>query len=358
MSFFGPSTTGSCGTKRSDRLRHFNTLFQDPARVRRKVAYCLFVACLGFILSAHSTDLYGAEVVPYCEGETYTPCSSFLTSVQVGQHEPIANLGGFTRSKGTWTVDVRYQPEESCARVRLFVNMGPLDFYRIYERVLTDGGGTISDSGTFVHRSDDLESALGVDSSNCHVPDDRKRPQGHWGGTRGAFDNELARQATELGVQLHAGVPGEPQDDLDKELERLALNEQQARQEEERQAQERQRREAEQERQRRREAEARQQGNLEEQLAEINALLEKRIQQELEEQARKKARRQQSIDAGLQTFFGILQGVAELHQQSVGLGDGPSTSDPGVDIIQDDPISPCQRDYRLCESSGRSGAIN
>ena len=358
MSFFDPPKTGSCETVRSNRLRHFKTLFQGPARVRRKVAYCLFVACLGFALSTYSTDLHGAEVVPYCEGERYIPCSSFLTSVQVGQHEQIANLGGFTRSKGTWTVDVRYQPAESCARVKLFVDMGPLDFYRVYERVLTDGGGTISDGGTFVHRSDDLESALGVDSSNCHVPADRKRPQGHGGGTRGALDSELARQATELGVQLHAGVPDEPQDDLAKQLERLTLNEQQARQEEERLAQERQRREAEQERQRRRDAEAGQQRGLDERLAEINALLEQRIQQELEEQARKKARRQQSIDAGLQTFFGILQGAAELHQRSVGMGDGLSTSDPGIDIIQDDPISPCQRDYRLCESSGRSGAIN
>ena len=71
-----------------------------------------------------------------------------------------------------------------------------------------------------------------------------------------------------LRVQLHAGVPDESGDQLDKELERLALNEQHARQEEERQAQERQRRKAERERQRRREAKAGPQRDLEELLVE------------------------------------------------------------------------------------------
>ena len=228
MRFHDTSQSGSVATARST---DFPNTIASWCRVRiawRQIACLIFAIFLGLSILAHSKNTYGAEVVPHCEGETYSPCSSILTSVQVGQNESISSLQGYTRSKGTWTVHVRYKPTGSCAKVKLFVDMGPLDFYREYERVFTDGGGTISDSGTFVHKTDDLASALSVDSSTCFVPDEKKWSQGDGNGTQDTFDDELAKQASELEVQLDTGVQDEPQDDLDKELERLALKEQQA----------------------------------------------------------------------------------------------------------------------------------
>ena len=333
----------------------------------------LFTA-LALIVSIPWGYSHAASNVDQCPAKNYRFCSSFMTSVEIGEHEAIIDnhLAGFTRSIGEWKISVRYQPEVECAKVKILLDMGPIDSVREYERAFRSGGGVISDSGSFMHRIDDLDSALRILHSSCRVPDSATPKQDAKTEKVGTSQDDLERLALEEERERLALQAEQEEQDLVEERERLALEQERLSLEEDlraarerrrlEQERERQRRLAEQqrerERQRLREAEAGQQSDLDEQLAEINALLERRIQQELEERARKRAQQQQSIDAGLQTFFGILQGAAELHQHSVGVGDGPSTSDPGVGIIQDDPISPCQRDYRLCESSGRSGAIN
>ena len=106
-------------------------------------------------------------------------CSSFLTSVEIGEHSPIidSHISGFTRSKGQWKITVRYKPETTCAKIFFYLDMGPLDSFREYKRVFRNGGGVISDSGSFVHEIDNLENALRITNGSCYVPETESQHQ-------------------------------------------------------------------------------------------------------------------------------------------------------------------------------------
>ena len=140
------------------RIDEFVPASRNGHRVMGNAAY-ISLGLVALLLSGHSQ---GAEVIPYCEAKRYKACPSFSTSVTIGDHVKIidASFSGFARSKGSWTIDVRYQPEESCAIVKMLLNMGPIDAYRSYERILTGGAGQVSDRGSFMHKTDSLESAL------------------------------------------------------------------------------------------------------------------------------------------------------------------------------------------------------
>ena len=113
-----------------------------------------------------------ASEVDSCPAERYEPCSFFAASVALGENEPIIDnhVAGFTRSKGSWTISVRYRPETQCAKVKIFVDMGPIDSLGEYRQDLRNGAGEISDAGTFMHKIDNLESALRIVSSSCRTP--------------------------------------------------------------------------------------------------------------------------------------------------------------------------------------------
>ena len=215
---------------------------------------------------AASLPAHAGSDVESCPAEQYEPCSFFETNVKLGNHERIIDnhVAGFTRSEGTWTIGVRYQPETQCARVDIMVDMGPLDVPRQYREEFRDGAGRIGDSGTFVHRIDDLEDALRILSSSCRVPAAQDPDTGVGDGgspdeeerERLALEEERERLALERERERLAVE--QEQERLALEHERLALEQElEAARELERLEQERARRLAEEERERERLAQQR-----------------------------------------------------------------------------------------------------
>ena len=133
--------------------------------------FLLFSLVLFTPLSSEISD--AASEVDECYAEKYRACSSFLTSVEIGEHYPIidSHISGFTRSKGQWKITVRYKPETTCAKIFFYMDLGPLDSFRKYKRVFRDGGGVISDSGSFAHKIDNLENAFQITNGSCYVPE-------------------------------------------------------------------------------------------------------------------------------------------------------------------------------------------
>ena len=131
----------------------------------------LFVP-VALAVAAASPPAYAASEIDSCPAERYQPCSFFAASVALGENEQLIDnhIAGFTRSKGSWTISVRYQPETQCAKVNIFVDMGPIDSFGEYKEDLRNGVGEISDSGTFMHKIDNLESGLRIVSSSCRTP--------------------------------------------------------------------------------------------------------------------------------------------------------------------------------------------
>ena len=125
-----------------------------------------------FVIAAASPPAYAASEIDSCPAERYKPCSFFTASVTLGEHEQIIDnyVAGFTRSKGSWTINVRYQPETQCAKVKFLVDMGPVNALGEYKEDLRNGVGQIRDTGTFMHKIGNLESALRILSSSCRTP--------------------------------------------------------------------------------------------------------------------------------------------------------------------------------------------
>ena len=247
------------------------------------------------VVMTHSGAANAAQVAHECAAERFVKCPSFRTSRTIGEHTQIIDnhLAGFTRSKGRWTIHVGYGPPEKCAKVSLLLNMGPVDSLRKYKRVFVNGGGAISDSGSFMHKIDDLESALQIVSSDCRVPAPGSRQTDAESKERQALDEERERQ------------------ELDEERERLALEEERRRlEEEQRLAEERElRRLAEQRRERERQRLAEERRRL---AAERRERERKRLARQRREQERRRAQRQSEADAAaaLAILGGFLQGLA------------------------------------------------
>ena len=174
---------------------------------------------------AHVGISHAASELDQCPAKKYRPCSAFSASVEIGEHQPIIDnhLAGFTRSNGAWKISVRYQPEVECAKVSILLNMGPIDTLRQYKETFRNGGGVISDSGTFMHKIDDLESALRIPHSSCYVPDqeESKSDARAEDGTRP--QEELERLALEEERERLALEREREHRELEKETERLAL---------------------------------------------------------------------------------------------------------------------------------------
>ncbi len=118
-------------------------------------------------------NIIASPKIDECPADRYKPCFMFSANVKIESHTPIIDnhISGFTRSRGTWNIDLQYQPETQCAKVLLLVDMGPIDVPRRYENTFRNGTGTIADSGSFMHKIDDLNSALKILSQFCQVPD-------------------------------------------------------------------------------------------------------------------------------------------------------------------------------------------
>ena len=170
-----------------------------------------------------SESLHAAEVRHACDAKVFQPCPSYSVKVEIKEHATLFESGsfGYTRSKGAWTVHVKYQPENECAKVSLFVDIGPFEFDRVYKRILVNGDGTIKDGGVFMYEIGQLDSALRVASSSCFVPKRQTELSGSPDPAQNSFDRELARQREELALD------GAPVTDLDETLQRLARQEEQ-----------------------------------------------------------------------------------------------------------------------------------
>ena len=167
--------------------------------------------------AAASPPAYAASGIDSCPAERYEPCSFFTASVALGEHQQIIDnhVAGFTRSKGSWTISVRYQPETQCAKVKIFVDMGPIDSLGEYKQDLRNGVGEISDTGTFMHKIDNVESALRILSSSCRTPfQGGSKPDTAAGDDETLDGEERERLALEEERERLA---------LEKERERLAL---------------------------------------------------------------------------------------------------------------------------------------
>ena len=198
------------------------------SRSRIRLARDVALLSLGTLASVVGGPVSAAEVVHACDAKVFEPCPSFSARVNLNEHTVLFDSKhfGYTRGKGSWTVKVAYEPRESCAKVSLFVEKGPLDFDRIYERTFSNGVGTIGDSGVFMYKTGQLETALRVKSSTCYIPKEQSGFSGSPDPALDALDRELDHQLSELG--LDARRNGE----LDTMFDQLALQEQQAKEHE------------------------------------------------------------------------------------------------------------------------------
>ena len=280
------------------------------------------IRLLVLLVMAHPGTTYAERVEQACDAERFIPCPSFRTSRTIGEHTPIIDnhMAGFTRSKGQWIITVGYGPPEKCAKVSLLLDMGPIDVVRQYKRVFINGGGAISDSGTFMHKLDDLESALRIMHSSCFVPapDPQTQKTEAEAKERQALEGEREQQELEdererLALELALEEERERQE-LEGERERLALEEEQRRL-----AQEQQR--LEQERERRRLAQKRQR------LAQQRRERERqRLAQQRREQERQRAEKRS--EEKTRALLGLLKGVAG------GLGELKESGNPGMAVLK------------------------
>ena len=279
---------------------------------------------LFLLIAFHAGTSYAARVEHECSAKRFVQCPSFQTSRTIGEHTPIIDnhIAGFTRSKGKWTITVGYGPPEKCAKVSFWVDMGPLDFDREYKRVFINGGGAVSDSGSFMHEIDDLESALRVHNGRCLVPAPEPHPE-----------SRPDPQKTDAEPSERQALEEErEQQELEEERERLALQEERERlAEEQRLAEERERqRLAEKRRERERRRLAEQQRLQEEQerqrLAQQRRERARRIARQRREQERRRAQRQSGADAA--AVLGLLKGMAGAASE---MG---KSGNPGMAILQ------------------------
>ena len=241
--------------------------------------YRTSLVIVSLALIAHAT-VSSAESLDECWAEKYKNCSAFRTSRTIEEHTPIIDnhMFGFTRSKGRWKIVVAYGPQETCAKVSLNLDMGPLDVDRRYDHVFNRGGGVISDSGSFMHRMGDVESGLRVVNLSCRVPDPESQKIDAEAQDRRALEEEREHLALEEEREHLA---------LEEERERLALEEERRTEEELRLAQARRARDEERQRQRLDEERRR----WEEQWAALEqAAAERRARERLAELQRERAR--------------------------------------------------------------------
>ena len=184
------------------------------------------VVSLTLVLAAGLLPSHAASEVDPCPADRYEACSSFQASVSLGQHEPVIDnhVAGFTRSEGSWTISVRYQPDTRCAKVDILLDAGPVDMPLEYRESLAGGVGEIRDAGTFMHRIDGVETALGILSSNCRVPkSEETEPDTADGGDDALDEEERERLALEEERERLALEREREQLVLAEEQERLAL---------------------------------------------------------------------------------------------------------------------------------------
>lgn len=278
---------------------------------------------LFLLIAFHAGASYAARVAHECDAERYIPCPTFRTSRTIGEHAPVTvrPVEGYVRSKGNWTITVGYGPAEKCAKVSLYVDMGPLDFDRKYERVFIDGGGAISDSGSFLHKIDDLESALNVHTTSCRVPAPERDPESR-PDPKKTDDDSKERQALEAERERQELEAERERFALEEERERLALEEERERlAEEQRLAEERERRRLAQERRER----ERQRELARQRLARQRALARQQElarQRALARQRREQAESDAAAEVLLNLGVGILSGVIQHKSGRRGIGMG------------------------------------
>ena len=278
-----------------------------------------------------------------------------MTSVEIGEREPIIDnhLAGFTRSRGAWKISVRYHPETVCAKVNILLDMGPLDVPRQYRKVFRDGDGVISDSGTFMHRIDEVETALRIPSSSCHVPDPEASKEGAEAEGGAKTDEERERLALAEERERLALEREREELKLEKERERLAVErerlalareldaaERRRRLEQERERRRRLAERQEQEERKRQELARQQQRSASAELRDTIARLRERGERAERERERRRADEQAATDAMLTGLtVGLISGVLEM----AGEGSGGSFNPGALAALRSGGGTDCNR---------------
>ena len=158
-----------------------------------------------------SSSAWPAATLDQCPAKKYKPCASFTTSRTINEHTPLIDAAtGFTRSNGRWTIHVSYGPPEKCAKVSVVLDVGPIDSHRDYKRVFRNGTGTISESGPFMHRTDEVEAGLRIATASCRVPDDEserladdEQERREWEAERERLEWQAERERLAQEAQAH-----------------------------------------------------------------------------------------------------------------------------------------------------------
>ena len=314
------------------------------------IALSAVALSLGIFALIHSEPLRGAEVVQSCDAKAFEPCPFFVKRVKINEHTAISQLFEYTKSKGSWTVYVDYEPKELCAKVSLNLDPGGFERDRSYKRAFVNGGGTIDDSGVFWHKNGQLEGALNV-IGRCSVPRQESELSGNPDPAGSALDRELENLADDSNTKKRKN--------LDEILERLALQELQAK-EADREAAERERAELDEEVRRvLREVE---QSDIE--MAEIEREYQRTLERlkerdrvrERERIARAQQEKQRKSDAGdgIETFLELLGTGAALYElYDQGSGSPSYDHAPGNN---DDAYGGYSGGYSRCSRDGSYGS--
>ena len=228
--------------------------------------------------------------------------------------------------------------EFSCSWI--WVRLNSIAFISVF---LSTAAGTITDSGIFEYKTGQLESALRVSGSLCWMPKGTSELSGSPDPAARAFDRELEQ------LDSNWGGHEEPNRDMDEALERLALQEKRAQQEELELTRKREEEEWEREDQIRREAEE----NLREMEKFFQEHNERRERERIAEvQRQAEVQRERGIGEGISTFLQILGTGVTLYnlynrdsrgQDNSQYGSPPSYSGDETDSYSEYP--PCTTAY-------------
>ena len=162
-----------------------------------------------------SSAACAAAALDECPARTYKPCASFTTSRTIDEHTPLIDAAtGLTRSKG----QLDHPRELRAARRSARRSPSPSMWDRSIsigttKRVFRNGAGTISESGTFMHRTGDVESGLRIATTSCRVPDDEservdddEQERREWEAERERLEWQAERERLALEVEREREV--------------------------------------------------------------------------------------------------------------------------------------------------------
>ena len=206
-------------------MKPFET--RNNTTTKRSAALILAPLMLTHTVGATSENFDG------CAAEAYKKCSAFRMNRAIQDFTPLMDSSNYTRSKGSWKIFIGYGPPETCAKVTLYLDVGPFETDRKYERVFQGGGGIIDDRGTFLHETGNVESGLRIHNGTCLVADPGSAKLEADADERRELDAERERLALEEERERLALEEERERQAFEAEREQIAMEAQRQRREEE-----------------------------------------------------------------------------------------------------------------------------